>query len=137
MGIPPSQQIQVLARSNKEDVTALLKRHETILKCLNTRVSMLTIDAKLERPKSSAAAVVRGADLYVPLEGLIDFAKEKARLEKEMTALQQEAERLLKKLANQDFTTHAPKEEVDRTHARVKEAQERLEHLHGNILTLG
>jgi valyl-tRNA synthetase len=70
------------------------------------------------------------------LEGLIDFEKEKARLEKELAQLKEDVERLSKKLANQDFISHAPEEEVLKTKERLRESQERSLRLQDNISTL-
>jgi valyl-tRNA synthetase len=47
-----------------------------------------------------------------------------------------EADRLGKKLANHDFMTHAPREEVEKVHLRVNEAKERVKRLEENIAAL-
>ncbi len=136
MGIPPSQLIDVVVRSTEANVVSLLKNQEDILRSLNSRVGKLTIDSLAKRPKASAAAVVPGADLYVPLEGIIDFAKEKARLEKELGNIQEDAERLAKKLSNPDFVTHAPEEEINKAKARLAESHDRIKGLEENIAAL-
>jgi valyl-tRNA synthetase len=136
MGIPPSQPIQVLARCDRPESEKILRSQAAILKCLNSRVGSLTMGLDVQRPKASAAAVVPGAVLYVPLEGLIDFSKERGRLEKEMSAISDDAQRLMKKLSNQDFVSNAPSEEVEKTKSRLNESQERLKRLQDNIATL-
>lgn len=136
MGIPPTQPIEVLVKEESKQTVDLIRRQEVILKCLNTRASKVQIGTEVARPKASAAAVVPGANLYVPLEGLINFEKERMRLEKELQNIRQDAERLNKKLSNQDFVTHAPKEEIEKAKNRLSEAEERIRHLEGNISTL-
>ncbi len=136
MNIPLSQPIQVIARTSTPEAEAFLAKYRVALRCLNTRVGELKIDANQARPSASAAAVVPGADLYVPLEGLIDFDKEKARLQKEIASLGQESDKLSKKLSNHDFMSHAPAEEVDRVRARFEESKDRIRHLEENISTL-
>jgi valyl-tRNA synthetase len=136
MGIPSTQPVELIINSSDQRVVSLLKEQEAILRSLNSRVGTLTINTMADRPKASAAAVVPHADLYVPLEGLIDFAKERARLEKELTQVRQEGDRLRKKLSNQDFVTHAPPEEIQKAKDRFEEAQQRLERLEENIATL-
>jgi valyl-tRNA synthetase len=135
MGIPPAQRVEVVARAAGE-AEAFLRKHEIALRCLNTRVGTLKISSDAARPAASAAAVVPGANLYVPLEGLIDFAKEAGRLEKELAGLRQDADRLGKKLSNHDFVTNAPAEEVARVKARMSESQDRIRHLEENLATL-
>jgi valyl-tRNA synthetase len=136
MGIPPTQPIDVVAKSSERNTEKLLSDQKIILKCLNSRVQTLKIDPHAARPKASAAAVVPGANLYVPLEGLINFEKERARLEKELAGVKQELERIGKKLNNQDFITHAPPEEVAKAKARLQDAKERAHRLEENISTL-
>jgi valyl-tRNA synthetase len=41
-----------------------------------------------------------------------------------------------KKLSNQDFVTHAPKEEIEKAQARLKESKERATRLEQNINAL-
>lgn len=136
MGIPPAQTINVVAQINQAETSKILNDQKIILQCLNSRVENLEIKEEVDRPKAAAAAIVPGANLFVPLEGLIDFEKEKARLEKELDQVQKDVERMGKKLSNQDFIAHAPKEEVAKAEARLTEAKERLSHLKDNIATL-
>ncbi len=136
MNIPMTQPIEVHVKPQSDETAELIRSQEVILKCLNSRVGKIEMGKTVVRPKASAAAVVPGANLYVPLEGLIDFAKERARLEKELLNLRQDAERLSKKMSNSDFITHAPAEEVNKAKGRLLESQERIRHLEGNISTL-
>ena len=136
MQIPPGRPIQVIARPASPEGESLLNEQRVSLRTLNTRVAALDMSADAKRPKAAAAAVVPGIDLFVPLEGLIDFDKERARLEKEMANVRQDADRLHKKMANQDFLTHAPPEEVTKAKDRLLEAQERLRRLEDNLAAL-
>ncbi|MFN0117277.1 MAG: valine--tRNA ligase [Elusimicrobiota bacterium] len=136
MGIPISQTIEVIVKSDDEEVIGLIKQHQIVLKTLNTKVSSIKINAQIERPASSAAAAVPGASLFVPLSGLIDFSKERMRLEKEKETINQELDRISKKLSNQDFVSHAPAEEIQKAQDRLIEAKERLKRVEENIRTL-
>jgi valyl-tRNA synthetase len=55
----------------------------------------------------------------VPLEGLIDFARESERLNREREKLQKEAMRLEAQLANPQFAERAPVEKVNETRERL------------------
>jgi valyl-tRNA synthetase len=136
MGIPVTQPIDVMVKSSEPETIKLIEAQKIILQSLNSRVGNLSVDAKAVRPKASAAAIIPGADLYVPLEGLIDFAKERARLEKELLTVKEDSERMAKKLSNQDFVTHAPKEEIEKAQGRLKESKERAVRLEQNINAL-
>jgi valyl-tRNA synthetase len=64
-------------------------------------------------PAGSAQIVVGGATLALPLAGVIDFAAERARLEKELARIAAEIGRIDKKLGNQQFVARAPEEVVE------------------------
>ncbi len=136
MGISPGHPIGVLVNPSSPATAHLIEREAVALRTLNCRVSSLDISTSLNRPAGAAAAVVPGAQLFVPLTGLIDFAKERGRLEKELISIREDGERLKKKMANEDFRAHAPQEEVDKVKARLDEAAGRIHHLEQNISAL-
>ena len=80
--------------------------------------------------------IVRGEVAALPLKGVIDFAAEQARLEKEMAQVAADIARIDAKLANADFIARAPeevvegerekREEAERRRAKINEALERL-----------
>ena len=77
-----------------------------------------------------ATAVTASATIYVSLEGIIDFAKEAARLEKEIAKAAAEIKGVSKKLQNEGFLTNAPGPVVQKVrdkHAALLEKQERLQ----------
>jgi valyl-tRNA synthetase len=57
--------------------------------------------------------VVGEATAALPLAGIIDFAAEEARLEKEIARVEGEITRIDKKLANENFVARAPEEVVE------------------------
>jgi valyl-tRNA synthetase len=133
MGVPPPQPIEVHVQTQDSSLQSLLETLSPVLASLNTKISSLRFAAQLSRPPASVSAVVPGANLFVPLSGLIDFSKEKTRLEKELGQVRQDIERMEKKLANADFTSRAPAEEVAKARERLAEAQERSRRLGENI----
>ena len=93
--------------------------------------------ARAEAPPASAQTVLGEATLALPLEGVIDFAAERARIEKELSKLDGEIMRLEKKLSNEKFVANAPeavvaeqREKLDdykNQKAKMGEALERLQ----------
>ncbi len=70
------------------------------------------------------------ATLYLPLEGLVDVAAEKLRLQKEIEKVGTEIERCQQKLSNQNFTSKAPPDVLREHQQRLSEwvaKKERLE----------
>jgi valyl-tRNA synthetase len=58
--------------------------------------------------------VVAGASYSLPLEGVIDLAAERARLEKAAAQAEKEAQALAARLANPGFTERAKPEAVEK-----------------------
>jgi valyl-tRNA synthetase len=91
-----------------------------------TRAKEISIDGTSEMPKAAARAVLAGgAEVAVPLEGLIDFAQERLRLSREKEKLQKEAAKLETQLGNADFVQRAPAEKVEELRARVTDIAQR------------
>lgn len=89
-----------------------------------------------QKPANAMTTVVSGVEVYLPLAGLIDVAKETARLTKEVADLDKELARVNGKLNNQGFLAKAPQDVVDKEKAKAAEFEtkkkaivERLEYL--------
>ena len=79
---------------------------------------------------NSAFFHLKGMDVYVPLEGIIDLDKEKERLSKEISELKIFIEKTEKQLSRKDFLDKAPKEVVEKT----REKKERLVNKHSKLV---
>jgi valyl-tRNA synthetase len=84
------------------------------------RLSSLEIAAS--PPAGSVQLVVRGEVAALQLKGVIDFAAERLRLEKELARIDAEIARIDGKLANADFIKRAPEEVVEGERERREEA---------------
>jgi valyl-tRNA synthetase len=76
-------------------------------------------------PRGAVQLVVRGEVAALPLAGIIDFAAENARLQKEMARVDTDIARIDAKLANPDFLSRAPEEVVEGEREKREEAQTR------------
>ena len=65
-------------------------------------------------------------EIYIPLEGLVDFDAERERLAKEREKAVVELERLRKKLGNEGFLAKAAPEIVEKDRARADELGDQL-----------
>jgi valyl-tRNA synthetase len=91
------------------------------------------ISKGVERPEHSAGSVVDGNELFIRLEGLISFDKEKLRLQKEISKVSGYIESLEKKLSNQAFLANAPADVVAKEHEKLEEARSLAGKLHENL----
>nr|WP_249716397.1 valine--tRNA ligase [Paenibacillus sp. J31TS4] len=118
VNVPMSKKIELLIRPADAEADAILKRNEDyVRRFCNT--STLVIETGLPTPEKAMTALVTGAELFLPLAGLIDIAQEIARLEKELKTLHGEVERIEKKLANEGFVAKAPAKVIDEEKAKL------------------
>jgi valyl-tRNA synthetase len=90
-----------------------------------------------EAPKASARAVLPGgAELAIPLEGLIDFEQERQRLNREQQKLQAEAAKLEAQLGNPNFVERAPAERVNEVRERIADIAQRSSQLRQTVENL-
>ena len=110
MNIPASARTPLALIGGAADEFERLQRNHAALARL-ARVDGL--ESAEKAPRGSAQVVAGGATLALPLVGIIDFAAERARLQKEIARVDGEITRIDKKLANQNFVARAPEEVVE------------------------
>ena len=121
---PMSKQIKLLIQAENADIVKELQSERQYLeRFCNT--SELDIAEKVDAPAKAMSAVVTGAELFLPLEGLIDFDKEISRLEKELEKWTKEVERVEKKLSNPGFVNKAPDHVVEEEKQKQKDYLEK------------
>ena len=102
------------------------------------RADKIVLGDSLDVPKASAKAVLTGgAEIAVPLEGLIDFDKERERLQNQIDKLEVELQRLNGQLSNASFVEKAPAEKVQELRDRQSEIEQQIGTLNMNLLALG
>ena len=113
-----------------KEIQSIFAANEAQIKKL-ARADNIVLAEKLEVPKASARAVLTGnAEIAVPLEGLIDFEKERERLQGQIEKLDVELQRLNGQLSNKNFVDKAPEE-------KVKELRDRKAEIENQSATLG
>jgi len=132
MNIAPSLNLTAAVQTKETNIKTTLEQHQDIIINL-AKLNALSVNASVERPKSAATAVVGGATIFVPLEGIIDFSKETRRLEKEMNKLAKELAVVSKKLGNDSFLNKAPKDIVEQVKAKYSGLAEKQQKLESNL----
>jgi valyl-tRNA synthetase len=136
MQIKPSEAIPVLIGAPDEKLRAVYSANTNQITRL-LRASEVSVSSQLEAPRASARAILAGgAEVAVPLAGLIDFAQEQQRLSKEKEKLVAEATKLEAQLANPQFAERAPAEKVEEVRARIADIAQRTVQLEQTIANL-
>ncbi len=117
--VSPRTSVDVIVRAGEAEAL-ILENQSDIIRAL-AGIGALTIDALAEKPPHSSVAVAAGCELFIPLEGLVDFAHERTRVKKELDAAQTDLEKLTRKLANEGFLAKAAPEVIEKDRARAAE----------------
>ncbi|MCU0585520.1 MAG: class I tRNA ligase family protein, partial [Desulfobacterales bacterium] len=132
MGIPPGMALEAVVHPATAEARSLIEDHRELIANL-ARLRALAVTGSPERPRASATAVMPGATVFVPLEGIIDFKRERERLGKEFTRTEAELASVAKKLQNQDFLAKAPAEVVAKVKDQQQELAEKLQKIRANL----
>jgi valyl-tRNA synthetase len=123
MGVPPSTPTPLIL----VDPSELAARSAAAWSESIRRLARIErIDTAQAAPAGALQLVVRGEVVALPLAGVVDFAAESARLDKEMDKVRLEIARVEAKLGNDDFLARAPDEVIAEHQERRETFQERL-----------
>jgi valyl-tRNA synthetase len=104
------------------------------------RVRPLTIIDKASkdlRKDEAKVLVLRDVEVILPLAGMVDLKAERTRLQKEIEEVQAQISRTEAKLKNEQFTSKAPKQVVERERQNIAEQKDRLQRLQKQLMELG
>ena len=73
------------------------------------------------------SAVLDGAEIFIPLDDLVDFNAEFERLTKEKKRLEGEVKRVVGKLSNEGFVAKAPEKVINEEREKKVKYEEMLE----------
>lgn len=135
VNVPMSKKIELLIKPAGEEQAAILARNEVFISRF-CGTSKLAIDAQQVAPDKAMTSVVTGAELYLPLAGLIDISQELARLNKELQTLNNEVERIEKKLANAGFVAKAPAKVIEEEKAKMADYADKREKVKARLAEL-
>jgi valyl-tRNA synthetase len=135
MNIAPSVQIKAIVKVENEELGKHLEKTAGYVRTL-ARLSELRIGAEEQKPAAAATGVIKGAELYVPLEGILDLAQERDRLQKEIARISKDIDTFSRKLSNRDFVDKAPKAVVEKDTAKLAEFTAKREKLEQSLKLL-
>ena len=139
MDVPPSKKAKVIIVPTEDKKLAVEATKEYFITLASA--SMVEIAETEENiPEDAVSVVINGARIFIPLDELVDFEKEKERLTKEKAKLEGEIKRVNGKLSNQGFLAKAPESLVNEEKAKkekfeemMKSVLERLENIEAKL----
>ena len=135
MNTPLSKPINIIAKVSDAAHYVILKENESYIARFSNPEEFV-YGEDVEAPSDAVTSVITGAEIYLPLAGLINIEDEIARLEKEAEKLQQEVDRVEKKLSNEKFVAKAPAAVVEAERAKGVDYQAQREAVLERIATL-
>ncbi len=134
LGIAPGAKLPAFCPAPSDLARRVVERSSAAIE----RLARLTPVEFAEAPAGAAMQLSAGSDVFiVPLEGVIDIAAEKARLEKALGASQKEARSLEGRLGNANFVERAKPEAVDKARADLAHHTAEVERLQAALERLG
>ena len=139
MDVPPSKKAKVIIVPTEEKKSAVESTKEYFV-TLASASTVEIVDNESNIPEDAVSVVINGAKIFIPLDELVDFEKEKERLTKEKSKLESEIKRVNGKLSNQGFLAKAPESLVNEEKAKkekfeemMKSVLERLENIEAKL----
>ena len=135
--IPHSQPLQTVVELSASSA-ALVEEAQAIKSLARTEPLLFQEEGSPRPPADKTVSVVlSGATVLVPLEGLVDTARERSRLEQELQECLENLQRLSQRLSNTEFTGKAPVEVVERERGRLEGLEERRDRIQELLSQLG
>ena len=120
MGLSPAKKLRVLISAPEEGVKEILLAGSGYITNM-ANLTSLEIGEDVKEPKGAATGVIGNIRIFVLLEGAIDVASEKARLEKELAKLEKDLAIVSRKLTNSDFRAKAAEAVVRKEEEKYRE----------------
>jgi valyl-tRNA synthetase len=138
LNVKPSEEVRLVIGTSGNGLGEIFSASLPQIKRLTRAGDVSVRDSLADVPRASArAALAGGAEVAVPLEGLIDFAQERARVTREAEKLRKESEKVEAQLANPQFVERAPAEKVEELRARAADIRQRINALEQMLEALG
>jgi len=122
--LPPRQKISLWLKGKDREERKLIDEQKVYIQTL-ANVREIRIWDSFPKAKKLLKGVVRSWEVAIPLEDIFNLDEEKLRLEKEISKITLDMERIEARLHNSDFIRLAPKKVVDEAKIRIKELRNR------------
>ena len=136
MNISPRERVRADIRAESENIVRNFEQTAGYVISLSG-LSHLAVALDIIKPDGSSTGAIRGAEIYVTSDQVIDKGAERDRLLKEIAKTSKDIELFSKKLSNKNFVDKAPKAVVEKDTARLEELKATQAKLEQSLVLLG
>ena len=123
----------ILSTEGREDV---VRAGERYIRNIANITDITFISDKSEVPEEVMSAVVPGAEIFIPLDDIMDYEAELDRLKKEKKKLEGEVKRVVGKLGNPGFVNKAPEAKIQAVREKLVMYEEMLQKVSAQIASI-
>ncbi len=135
MEVPPSRKAKVILVVDRQDIS-LFEESKTYFERLAWASAVEVREDKEGIAANAVSAVTGKAQIFMPLEDLVDIEKEMERLQKEKEKLEKELARVESKLSNENFVKKAPPAVVEQERQKKAKYQDMMDKVLNRIESL-
>ena len=136
MDVPPSRKAAVHIVSENEEVRDIFEAEKDMYAGLMGASEVRIQSDKTGIAEDAVSIVIPDAVVYIPLEDLVDMAKEKERLEKEQARLEKELARSKGMLSNERFLSKAPEAKVQEEKDKLAKYEQMMEQVKAQLASM-
>ena len=128
MNLNPGLNLDVFVRTEHDQQAKIIKDNSIYINSLS-RATLIEHGPTVQKPRLSTSSVCDKMDIFVSLDGKMNFTEEKKRVEKELKKVAKDIIVLTEKLSNKKFIDKAPPEVIEKDSQRkqvLSEKQARL-----------
>ena len=134
--IPPNAKIDILLKNADEHKREIIKNNKSLITNLAKINNITFVSEELSQSENFIISTIDELVLMIPLDGLIDTAAEKNRLNKELSNINNEIVQISKRLNNQMFMDKAPSNVVEEVKNKQKIFNQRKSEIEKALINL-
>ena len=134
--IPPNAKIDILLKNADEYKREIIKNNKSLITNLAKINNITFVSEELTQSENFIISTIDELVLMIPLDGLIDTAAEKNRLNKELSNINNEIDQISKRLNNQMFIDKAPSNVVEEVKNKQKIFNQRKSEIEKALINL-
>lgn len=132
MNVPPSKKAKVFIETAYGETF----RKGTVFFNRLASASEVAVAEQFDGMDDAVSIITESARMYIPMDELVDFKAEKARLEKEKAAVQKELDFVNGKLNNENFVSKAPAAVVEGQRQAKAQLEEKMALIDESLLKI-